>query len=687
MVRFPSPQIRVILKTLAVLIGTVTFPLTSLAAEQTDTSNITYLKTLPLEELLQMEITSLSKKAERLFNAAAAVTVITSEDIHRAGVRTIPDALRMVPGMQVAQIDGSRWAVSARGFNDYFANKLLVLIDGRSVYTPLFSGVYWDAQDTMIEDIDRIEVIRGPGATVWGANAVNGVINIITKKPEETQGTLVVAEAGSIDQPMVAGRYGGSFGETGYYRLYAKAFNRTEYQAPDGGKAHDAWQALRSGLSVQWQRADNNDFALQAEIYRGTADGTLIAQQEFPSESNHKHEDTERYRGFHALGSWTHTFSGQSSTSLQLYYDRTQQNQFICEETRDTIDLEFKHHWNPSDTHDLVWGLGYRWTKDSIDNSFNTSFRPEKRSDNLFSAFLQDDIMLIDNHFWITLGSKFEHNDYSGFEIQPSLRARFKPTTNHLFWAAVSGAVRTPSRAEHDLDIFLGSLPSSLQELPGFENHFIGYKLFGNKSFKAEELSAYEAGYRWQPEEKLFLDLAAFYNKYTSHRSFDELGWSMEVINGLPVLVFTDVIGNAAVIDTYGIEMQAVWQATDYLSLAARYSWLQMDFTHAYGNHTIEPLETTMVPSHQLSLYAGIDLPHNLTLNSELYYTDALKSEVRSYIRLDLRLGWNPTESLELSLNAENILGNDHQEVINRANMLHASEMPRVVSVKLSYRF
>ena len=376
------------------LISTV-LPLQTLGNPKTTEEKIDYLKTLSIEELLQTEVTTASKKEETLFEVPAAVSVITSEDIRRSGARTIPDALRLVPGVQVASIDGSRWAVSIRGFADYFANKLLVLIDGRSVYTPLFSGVYWNAQDTLLEDIDRIELIRGPGATIWGANAVNGVINIITKKAEDTQGMLLVAEAGTIDEPMVGARYGGSFGETGFYRIFAKGFNRDDFKTIDGDDANDSWYTLRSGFTAEWQGSGADEFMVQGEIYEGEADVTFeLSGFTTPPFTRVLLED-EDYDGGHILGRWKHTYSEASESELQIYYNRTYRDQVVAAETRDTIDLEYKHRWMINAENDLIVGLGYRWTEDDLDGTFITSFIPDSQNDSLYSGFIQDEIMIV----------------------------------------------------------------------------------------------------------------------------------------------------------------------------------------------------------------------------------------------------------------------------------------------------
>ena len=660
--------------------------------QQPEDATLKYLKGLSIEELLQTRITSASKKSEQLFNVAAAVTVITQEDIQRSGAQNIPEALRMVPGVQVAQLDGSRYAISSRGFNEYFANKLLVLIDGRSVYTPLFSGVYWNAQDTLLEDIDRIEVIRGPGATVWGANAVNGVINIITKNSADTQGTLLTVMAGDYIKPEVSARYGGRADDKTTYRVFAKGFKRDDFETEEGDDAHDAWESLRGGFRIDRQHTAKDTFSLQGEVYDNEADvSSELANINSPGRT--VTHGTEDYNGGHLLATWNHRYTENSDIDLQLYWDHTYRDQVVATEERDTIDLEFKHHWDPAGAHDIVWGLGYRWTEDDIDDTFYVSFDPDSKSDDLYSAFLQDDITLIDDTLWLTLGSKFEHNDYSGFEIQPSARVRYKPNERQTLWGAVSRAVRTPSRSEHDFRAYIENdtvtianpyyhpifNPSPTLDIPvnGFLN--------GTDDFDSEELIAYELGYRWQASDTLTFDLALFYNVYDDLRTIDETV-TLD-LTALPATADT-YIDNGLEGETYGFEIQSTWQVTDTWKLTGAYSWIDFDLEYkdpALRGDNISDEDLT--PRQQLQIRSYLDLPHNLALDSELYFVDELEDrDIDAYWRFDLQLSWQARENMRVTAGVENLFDSGHQEFPARNDIL-PSEIPRQFWVKTTFTF
>jgi iron complex outermembrane receptor protein len=647
----------------------------------TETETLSYLKSLSIEELLQTRITSVSKKSEHLFSAAAAVTVITQEDIERAGIHSIPEALRLVPGLQVAQIDGSRYAIGARGFNDYFANKLLVLIDGRSTYTPLFSGVYWNAQDTLIEDIDRIEVIRGPGATVWGANAVNGVINIITKNSQETQGRLVSTVVGSRIQPMISTRHGGRIDEGTTYRVFAKGFERADLDSVSGGEANDSWESLRTGFRLDRDHTDRDTISMQAEVYEGAADGSLAISNSISGPFSDDIQGTEEYTGGHVLATWRHILSLGSTIDFQMYYDHTRRDQVVVDETRDTIDLELKHHWDPAGAHDIVWGLGYRWTADDIADTFIVSFDPDSAQDNLWSTFIQDDINIMPETAWITLGSKFEHNDYTGFEIQPSVRFRIQPTPKQLLWTAVSRAVRTPSRSERDYQ-------SNLITRINGTDQFITARYSSDEAFDSEELTAYEVGYRHQVSDTLSMDLGAYYNDYDEIRGVRENQPFIDMTSAPPMLVLPFVFDNSIDGRVYGFELQGTWQAAQNLRIIAAYSWLELDLNYIDpGRSDSRVHELYLSPQQQFQLRTSLDLQHNLSFDTEMYYVGSLSgSDIESYLRLDLQLGWQAHDQLKLSIGVENLVDSGHAEFFNSSYIV-ASEIPRQYWLKATYTF
>ena len=650
-------------------------------AQNKEDDTLDYLKSLSIEDLLQTQITSVSKKEESLFYAAAAITVITQKDIERTGARSIPEALRMVPGLDVASIDGSRYAIGSRGFNEVFETKLLVLIDGRSMYTPLFSGVNWQSIDTIMEDIDRIEVIRGPGATVWGANAVNGVINIITKNSADTLGSLISTTVGNIEQPNVSMRYGARVNETTSYRVYTKGYNRNNYESLSGGDANDTSQSVRAGFRMDSVPSVDDTFSLQGEVYDGEADIESILSGYSSRPYTRISDETETYKGGHLLASWEHHFSDYSSTNVQFYYDRSERDYVVAVDTRDTVDLELKHHWKQFEAHDIVWGAGFRLTHDTIDSTFSTSFDPQSRTDNLWNVFIQDDINLIEDIVWITLGSKFEHNDYSGIEIQPSVRFRVVPAEKHLFWAAVSRAVRTPSRAEHDITVKYGTVDIG-------NGNMATAKLFGGDDYDSEELVAYEMGYRWQVTDDWSLDIATYFNDYADLRSF-YTGTPLVELSPIPNLVVPRYFANEMEGEAYGLEIQSSWQVADNLKIIGSYSYINFDLTRTdpplAGNSIVNE---DFTPQHQLHLRGYYDISKKLFLDTELYYVSDLgEGEIDSYLRVDLQLRWQAHDYLLLAAGVENLLDSCHQEFFTGQSNIAASEIPRQYWLKATLRF
>src|SRR5712664_1687432 len=451
---------------------------------------------ISMEDLMNMQVTSVSKRTQKVADAAAAIFVITQEDMRRSGATSIPEALRLVPGLQVARIDQNKWAIGSRGFNGRFDNKLLVLIDGRSVYTPLLSGVYWNVQDVMLEDVDRIEVIRGPGATLWGANAVDGVINIITKSAKLTQGAGVTAGAGTEERAAGGVRYGGKLGDNTYYRAYTKYFDWGPSAYPLGMTAHDGWDALRGGFRADWTPAGANSLTLQGDIYRTRFDETLTVASLSAPYSNTFPNDG-KYSGGNILGRWNHTSEG-SSMSLQMYYDNTTiiyHN--LLGDNQNILDIDFQHGFHIGDSQQFVWGVGYRSIRDKNDASFTVSLQPNQVTLNQFSTFLQDEISLVDNRLQITLGSKFERNEFTGFEIEPNARLLWNLTPNQSIWTAVSRAVRTPALTEEGLRLNSAVIPPGTPPNPSpFLPAVVA--VFGSHQFNSEDLLAYELGYRAQ---------------------------------------------------------------------------------------------------------------------------------------------------------------------------------------------
>ncbi len=615
------------------------------------------LSDLPIETLLQMEVTSVSRKSESLAETPAAVTVVTRDDIARSGAMSIPEALRWVPGLDVAQVDAGQWALTSRGFNDVFANKLLVLQDGRSIYTPLFSGVFWDIQGTMMEDIDRIEVIRGPGATLWGANAVNGVINIITRSAKETQGTLLTLGGGTEERAFASVRYGDKISDDAYFRVYGMYGNHDDSALPTGKDAHDAWQQGKWGFRVDWDVSDQNQLTLQGDAAVGAFNQVIGVFDPAATNFTRMVTGDDRVHNGNVLGRWTHTFSADSDLRVQAYYDRTERSTVIFDEKRDTFDIDFQHRFGIGARNDIVWGAGYRVTSDKVGNSPTISLNPDSRTDNLFSAFLQDEIKLVPDKFSLLIGSKLEHNDYTGVEFQPSGRAHWAPLENHSFWASVSRAVRSPARVEDDVILNQVIPPGGL--FPGSPAAVT--TTYGNRNFVSEELLAYEIGYRMQARKNLNVDLALFYNDYDQLRSI-EPGPSPTQPAGpgtIPFHVANDLFGQ-----TYGAEAALTFQPTPWWRLQPGFSFIEMQLhKRASSQDTTSERDRGKTPEQQWSFRSSMDLPHNISLDCMLRYVDSLPAlNVGSYWGLDVRVAWRPTPWLELSIVGQNLIEDRHAE-------------------------
>jgi iron complex outermembrane receptor protein len=639
---------------------------------------------MSLEDLMNIEITSVSKKPQKLSAAASAVFVITQEDIRRSGATSIPEVLRMVPGLQVARIDANIWAVTARGFNGRFANKLLVLMDGRSLYTPLYSGVYWDEKDTLLEDVDRIEVIRGPGATLWGANAVNGVINIITKQAKDTQGALVSGGVGTEEQGFGGVRYGGKVGDHAYYRIYAKYFNRDGGVDAFGDDTADDWDTLRAGFRADWQVGADDQMTLLGDVYNGNESETYQELSLLPPFEVTIQQESD-VTGGNLLGRWTRTLSDTSDMELQLYFDREESDTDVLATINNTFDVNLQHRFSLGKRQEIIWGLGYRFSSDDFRNTFNISINPDSRHDQLFSLFIQDEITLLkDLH--LTVGSKFEDNDYTGLEIQPSVRVMWTPKERHSVWAAVSRAVRTPSRSEHDIRINSGVLPPDVL-FPGSPPAVTA--LFGDRGFESEELLAYELGYRVQPMDKLSLDVAAFYSDYSDLRTF-ELGEIFPEASPSPEhLVIPLRVDNKMDGRTYGIELAAEWRVSDRWQLKAAYTYLQEQLRLDGDSQDISSEDGEGEnPHNQLSLRSCMDLPRNVEFDLWARYVDNLPSQdVGSYVTLDARLSWRPRYDLELSLVGQNLLDDHHPEFTPEIIDTSSSEVERSVYGKVTWQF
>jgi iron complex outermembrane receptor protein len=608
-----------------------------------------FLKRLPLEELADVRVSSVSRHPEKLAFAPSAIDVLTADGIRRSGATNIPDVLRLATGVHVAQVNGSTWAISSRGFNNSIGNKMQVLMDGRSLYTPLFSGVFWDVQHTVLQDIQQIEVIRGPGATLWGANAVNGIISIRTKHARDTQGFLFHGGGGNVERGFGTVRYGGRLGEDTFYRVYLTHLSRGEMQLENGSGAGDEYGFTQGGFRLDTLVDSDNAFTLQGDVYTGRF-GQWLA------------EDTEAHGG-NFLARWTHELGPDSDIEIQFYYDRTSRRiEDFLSEQRNTYDLEFQHRLTVDAVHDLVWGLTYRASSDKVGNlGPMLAFLPEEETVHLGSVYVQDSITVIPDFLEVTLGSKFEYNNFSGFEVQPTGRFVLRPGQNQTIWGAISRAVRTPSRIDQDL----------YGPNPRFGGPLL---LSSNRAFDSEELIAYELGYRIQPSPAVSIDLALYYNDYEEIRS-------VEVRDG-----GTLFIGNGLEGTSYGAELDVKWQALPWWRLAAGYTIMEVDVRPAPGVvHFSDVRVEGNDPAHILTAHSRMDLPFHLEFDTFLRYVSELPDpETPGYFTADVRLGWVPREHLEFAVVCRNLFGGKHPEF--RSNDV-SHEVERSVFGMVTWRF
>jgi iron complex outermembrane recepter protein len=641
---------------------------------------------LSLEALLDIEVTSVSKRAQSLSDAPAAIFVISSEDMEEQGVTNIADALRMVPGLHVGRIDANKWAVTSRGFNGRFNNKLLVLVDGRSVYTPIFSGVYWEVQDVMLEDIARIEIIRGPGSTLWGANAVNGVINIITKHAADTQGGLAVAGGGEFERGFGALRWGAKLADGSYARFYGKAFHREEFERVDGQDAGDDWNMFRAGFRIDTQKSAAETITLQGDVYRGEINQqTTLAQLTPPYSSTL--DETAEVSGGNILARLVHTLSPSSEISFQAYYDRAVRDEALAKQITNQVDYDFQHQLSTS-KHTMVWGLGFRQSDTQVGRRSGFIINDEKRSFSLLSLFFQDEICLKPDRLALTLGTKIEHNDFTGVEIQPSARLMWRAHEAHRLWTAVSRAVRTPMSVEDEFELLLTTVPPGTAENPGPLP--VAVMITGNDDYGSEELLAYELGYRFT-HASVSADIALYYHDYTNLQN-NELGEVDVRYMEDPMYVAQPLVfDNGSAAADYGAEIALAWQSRSWIRWDLAYSTLRSD------ENTVEAFRAHSVfgPEHQVSLNLGLHPVPTVKLNASLRYVDDCESvnsldpqgyQIPSYTTMDLRLGWLVRDGVELSVMGRNLLEENHFEYGAESFTL-PTEVPRSVYAKIRWSF
>lgn len=631
---------------------------------------------LSIEELMKVEITTPARKGEKLVDTPAAVFVILPDDIRRSGARTLPDALRMAPGIQVAQLDASKWAVSSRGFNGRFSNKLLVLMDGRTVYTPVFSGVYWDVQDTLLEDIERIEVIRGPGATMWGANAVNGVINVITKPAGQTASGYAEGGVGTELRDFAGVRYGAASGDSLHYRGYAKYLDHVGF-----GDGHDDWWMARGGFRMDWKAAEGQTVTALGDVYDGR-EGERVTIPSFTPPFTQSFNQHVPVRGANLLARWNYKTKGGSEVNVQSYYESTVRLGGLVDERRDTVDVSADHRFHPLSGHEVIWGGEFRFTRDDIDGSPTVVFHPGERDAIIASGFLQDEITIVKERLRLMAGCKFEYNTFSRrwnpIEIQPSVRLAWTPEATHAVWASAARAVRTPSRGEADARLNVAVFPGPTE-----------IAIMNSRGFESEKLSAFELGYRVQPVQEVSIDIAGFYNKYHDLRSFEPGLPFVETTPGPPHTVLPFFVDNKLHGTSYGVEVSLKAQLIAGWRVQAAYTFLRLNLDPDSGG--LDPAAENPEhesPRSQLYVRVSGDLPEHLQLDLLPRYVGGLSSlGVAPIVELDARLAWRPWTNGEISLTGQNLLHRRHMEFSPSLIFTEAAAVERGGYLMMTVRF
>jgi iron complex outermembrane receptor protein len=661
------------------LAGTLLGTLTMAGKAQQSTPD---LGTLSLDSLASIEITSVSRKEQTLNEAAGAIFVISREDIRRSGMSNIAELLRTVPGVDVAEIDANKWSVTARGFGERYPDKTLVLLDGRTLYSPLTSGVSWDVQETMLEDIERIEVIRGPGATLWGANAVNGVVNIITRTAKQTQGTLISGAGAIQDRNSGATRYGGKLGSTVDYRIYGKYFDRDGSPGPAGGHAPDGWHDLRTGFRADWKISPNTTTTVQGDLYRGRVGTTVPGLLSLSPPLTGIFVDKAITTGGNVLGRWTRT-SDHLDTTIQAYFDLANRDESgVLAEFRHTYDLEVLERYHGGNRHEVIFGGDFRDHSDRTVGSLNISFEPESRSTQLYGAFFQDEIALLPNRLKLTLGSKIEHNFYSGVALQPEGRLVWIPTERSATWVAISRASENSSRTDSDVrtndNVSLAA-----------DGTIVLASSFGTQHLAPENVLAYELGSRWQPGHKLAFDLASFYNHYTNRHTNEPGTPFFEDTPAPRHLVVPEYTASHISGETHGLELLARAHPAHIWELSASYTLFEihlhqsaasLDFATAAGSEGSSPTQ-------EFQVHSLLNLPRKLEFDSALFHVGQLAGPgIKAYTRLDLRLGWRPTRAFELSGGGRNLSQARHDE-FGSGELVQAEPVGRSAYLKAYWRF
>lgn len=613
---------------------------------------------MSIEQLGQVQVTSVTKEPEEVWKTAAAVYVITNEDIERSGATNIPEALRLAPGVEVARIDSDKWSIGIRGFGSRLTRDVLVLIDGRSVYSTLLAGTYWEVQNIPIDDIDRIEVIRGPGGTIWGPNAVNGVVNIITKSSEDTKGQSVSVGGGNVEQGDVTAQYGGGRGDDLSYRVYGMGFVRGPEYHPAGDN-YDTWRNIQGGFRADYDRSAKDSYTLEGDIYDEGAGETVTATTYAPPYSQIL-QGAARLSGGNILGSWHRTQGPGRDFQLQAYYDRTNRREPNFADIRNTFDVDFLDRFRLPARQQISWGAGIRLSAGRNPTVVSgLYFIPQSRTDQLYSGIFQDEIALIQDRLSLSLGSKLLKTNYTGLQWEPSARILWNPTQTQALWAAYTHAVRTPAAAERAfyLSGFLGLAPGGV---PFFA------RINANPNFRSEELNGWEIGYRRMLGQNVYVDLDTFYDHYGDLFSEDIIGAPFLENNPAPPhLILPAEFGNGLVGTTKGFELSPNWNPISTLRLSLSYSYLDMNLQKGTNSQDvgIAPILEGSSPRHQLTAESDFNVSSTMDLNLTYRFVSALSAlNINSYSTGDARFGWWVRPYLRLSVSGRNLFQPRHYE-------------------------
>jgi iron complex outermembrane receptor protein len=630
---------------------------------------------------MNVEVVSVSKTEQKLARTAAAAFVITQEDIRRSGATNIPDVLRMVPGVNVAQINANTWAVSVRGLNGEFSNELLVMVDGRNVYVPTFGGVFWDVVDVPLMNIEKIEVIRGPGASVWGANAVNGVINIITKNARETRGATVEAGGGNLAQGFGTAQYSGSLPKVGDYRLYTQYLNEDHSPNLTGQDGGDGWHFLQEGFRTDSTLSSRDTLMLRGDIYGGREGDPTTFLSSVTSAALEKINTQTDVSGGSLQSVWNHEYGTDSSTKVTVSYD-TYERDDALREGRKTFTADFQDDFGWGERQRLVWGAGYRYSSSHSDGDLAVSLNPANLDTQLFSGFLQDEIAIVPDRVYLTVGAKVEHNFYTGFGVMPSARVAYEPSDRRMLWAAISRAIRTPAETDAAVRLNFAGFPG-----PGGTPVLVG--LLGNPHFKDEGLTAYEAGYRTMVGKRLSIDLSLFYNDYDEQQTIEPATPFFEAAPPPAHLVLPTTYQNLMQGETHGFEIAANWKLTRWWTISPGYDFerIHMHVSATSQDSTSVPETEGSDPQQQAQIRSHIDLSQRVAWDTSVYFVDRLVFQnVPSYTRLDTGLSWQWKAGISFSVFGQNLLRDHHLEFVDSSGATQSTLIKRGAYAKITWQ-